>query len=293
MFRVLSDEEAKKVTRWKAPELSNQAGHIAATRKEVMSRLNADSDAMQQEGKRAKPLATGTRKNTPVAKSKKTTSAELASKPAKTVKKKKVQTASIPVPHPSADMMQTSYDEGYALGYGEGLQKGSDEGQQKGLEEGHSLGFAEGNSALHQKSIGQLNAIITKLGQANPAFSDEALEQELLQMSLDIARLVIRRELSTSPEALMGLVKAGLEQLDVSDEQADCTVHLHPLDAQLLRDVIDSSDHAEIIDDPSLEQGDCVVKCGASTVHAGAEDWLNIAAGQIGLLDKANDADSD
>jgi flagellar assembly protein FliH len=292
MFRVLSDEEAKDVIRWKAPELSGSAGRVAATRPEVLTRLSRVDMPRQQAGaglNRQQPVlqdvtsapalqsAMSMSRAAEVARSMGTaTAAQPDTRPVGSA-----TTSAFPMAHPSADMLQSSYDEGYARGYDEGARNCATDGYSKGREEGHAAGFAEGNAALHLQSIAQLQTVIAELSNTASAVLDPSVEEEVLQMSIDIARLVIHAELQTSPELMVGLVQAGLSQL-AEQTSVQHRVRLHPLDARIVRQAISGSE-LEIIDDASLAQGACRVESNASTVHAGVSDWLDQAAAQLGL----------
>lgn len=292
MFRVLSEEEARKVTRWKAPELATHAGHVAATRTEVLSRLATDSERMQRDGSKAERLARAAESHTsaPALQSGLTLPnmpmAEISaasSSPVNAESANKAPTTSVPSPHPSADMLQTSYDEGYTRGY--------EEGRTSGLQEGHAQGVAEGNADLNQQSVRQLQTVIGELQDSGTDILNDSVESELLKMSLTIASMVIHAELKTNPEAIVGVVRAGLEQLSESTT-TQRKVHLHPLDAQLVRQAMMNEELLDIVEDASLEQGDCIVESKSSTVHAGVDDWLQMAAATFGLSTARDEAES-
>jgi len=272
MFRVLSDEEARKAVRWRAPELNKGSARVANTRQVVSSLrqpVNQDIDTLLS---RASLNKTTPQKHTsapelqashPIAASN-LSAFNQSSEPAAQAAS---ATANIPLPNPSADMLQTSYDEGY----------------NRGAQEGHARGFAEGNSALHQQTVTRLNGVIAALNQSNNLANDAALEQEVLQLSLEVARVILHREISVEPEALGTLIKHGLEQLPGSNDVMR-SVRLHPLDAKVIRDLLNDTNNLEIVDDANLSPGDCVVESASSVVHAGIDNWLQSMASQLGIL---------
>jgi flagellar biosynthesis/type III secretory pathway protein FliH len=168
-------------------------------------------------------------------------------------------TANISLPNPSADMLQASYDDGYAKG------------------------FAEGNAALHQQSVKELQSIIDGISLSASDYRNEALEQEVLAMSLKIAGLLVRHGIDVDKNALYQLVCLGLEQLPSMTSDAK-RVHLHPLDANVVRELLEHNANVQVKDDIALERGQCRIESGASVVHAGIDDWLNSLAKQLGLL---------
>ncbi|NND91568.1 MAG: hypothetical protein HKN42_11965 [Granulosicoccus sp.] len=290
MFRVLSEEEARKVKRWQAPELSAPAGELAATRQEVMSRLSAGSEDVPGERGQAvslpvrEELTSAAALQSAVAPPARSGSAEpgaasqIAGQAVDTTASR--STTSVPMPHPSADMLQSSYDEGYSRGF--------EEGKLSGVAEGHARGFAEGNADLQLQGVAQLRAVIAEFERSQQANLDESVECELLQMTVDIARLVIHEELTSNPEALGSLVKAGMNQLTATSA-TQTTVRLHPLDAQIVRQVLQDEELLDILDDATLARGACIVQSGPSTVHAGVEDWLDKAAEQVGLATRVQE----
>ena len=282
MFRVLSEEEASKAVRWRAPQLNNGSTKVANTR-QVVSSLTQPPHQDIGNLMADVPLTTATpRTHTsapelqashPVAAANMSPSAHSPKLDASAVS----ATANLPLPNPSADMLQTSYDEGYA----------------RGTKEGQARGFTEGSAALHQQTVVRLNGVIAALNQSKIATNDTALEQEVLELSLEIARVLLRREIGVEPEALGSLVKQGLQQLPSSNGGMR-SVRLHSLDAKVIRQLLIDTDNLEIVDDPDLAQGDCIVESASSVVHAGLDDWLENMASQLGIFPKSeNVIDSD
>lgn len=221
MFRVLSNEEARKVTRWHAPDIP------VSDNDSPVRTVSASSDVT-----RKNPLASST------------------------------VTAGVDLSDVSVDAVQASYDEGYAAG------------------------FAESNAARHDNAIKQLRKIVSELSASASCFSDRLLEMEIVGLSMDIARLVIKRELSTDPALIQDIVSAGLNQLPELNASVRF-IYLHPLDAAVVRDVIEEQDGIQVLDDSKLEKGACRIESGASVLHAGIDDWLAVIGAQLGL--PAND----
>lgn len=273
MFRVLSEEEARKAVRWRAPELNQNTAQIANTRQVVSSLAQPENQDIEKLLARASLKTTMPQTHTSAPELQAShpidASSVLSSKDTLEPEVSVSTTANIPLPNPSADMLQTSYDEGYALG----------------RDEGQARGYAEGNAALHQETVVRLNGVIAALSQSKIASDDSALEQEVLALSLEIARVLLRREIAVQPEALSTLVKQGLQQLPSAND-AMRRVRLHPLDAKITRDLLADTAKLEIVDDPDLAQGDCIVECASSVVHAGLDNWLENMASQLGILPK-------
>ncbi len=234
MFRVLSEEESSKVVRWKPPEIPSVASGAISQSTTVTPLLGSASlKRFASSGASASPrldlLAAG-----------------------------KVMNENTPIATASADMLQTSYDEGY----------------EKGL--------ADGSSTKQQKHVKELGDIFLALKNAVYTAEDTELEQEIIGLSMDIAKLVIRQELSIEPALIAQLVKAGLQQLHTHKAETSC-VYLHPDDAECIRRQVSLQSDFTLSDDPSLERGSCRIESGASIVGVGVEDWLQGVAAELGF----------
>ena len=88
------------------------------------------------------------------------------------------------------------------------------------VREAHAAGVREGEAAGRQRAAAELQPVIDRLARAieeigglRARLRAEA-EADLIQLSLAIARRVLRRELAIDPEALHGLVLGALEKLE-------------------------------------------------------------------------------
>lgn len=263
MFRVLSDDESKKVTRWQAPELSSGTAVVANTRQQanpqqpdndagirsLLGSLDLKPGYLQAQGS-APRLQSGR----PI---------DVLANGAIVQGLNLNNSSADEVSQVSAELLQSSYDEGYSRGY------------------------AEGNAALYQHSVKELNSIISALTAANERTGDVDLEDELISLSLDIAKLVIRREINLAPEIMHGIVTAGLDQLAANSIAQ--RVYLHPLDANIVREQLTVDSVVRIIDEPSLSRGAVRIESGSSVVNAGIEDWLKIVSAQLGLISEVDE----
>ena len=271
MFRVLSDEESRKVTRWRAPEIAPGSAVVANTRQQARLGLAPDDKDVRpllgsKSLKPAKPQASGAPPRLQTINDHDVFAdlavADMHHNPAaKESEESEEYDSVVRAPMASPDMLQTSYDEGYARG------------------------FAEGNAALQQHSIKELKQIISAIADASTYQDETDLEEAVVSLSLDIARLVIRREIKIDDRLMLDIVQAGLEQLP-GGTRNQRYVKLHPLDANVVRRHVSDNPDVQIIDDPALERGACRIESGASVIHAGIDDWLNNMAVQLGLEDE-------
>lgn len=156
-------------------------------------------------------------------------------------------------------------------------QQAHDEGFQKGKDEGYQAGFKEGQKKAASEAQ-RLGKLAGKLDDALKAL-DEAIADEVLALAVELAREVIRQEITARPEALLDVVRAALAQLP----HQHAAIYLHPEDASLLRSYLgDQLTHAghRIHEDFKLSRGDCILEAGSSQVDGTvAVRWRRVIAG--------------
>ncbi len=142
-------------------------------------------------------------------------------------------------------------------------QQAHDEGFARGLAEGR----AQAQEALQQR-LGEIEGLLDRLAQPLEDLDDE-LEGQLVEMTIAMAKQLIRRELRTQPDEIIAVVREALVVLPAASR---CLrVRLHPDDAVLVREVLQHGEgHSgwSIEEDPLLERGGCVVQGEHSEVDA-------------------------
>lgn len=155
------------------------------------------------------------------------------------------------------------------------------EGFAKGKEEGYRAGFAEGQSrplAEARRLAGAANKLERALGDLESTVADD-----LLALAIELARAVLRQELTARPETLLNVVHEALEQLP----HQHAAIYLNPEDAALLRSLLgDHLTHGghRLHEDPSLARGDCILEAGGTQVDATvAMRWRRVLEG-LGIV---------
>ena len=142
----------------------------------------------------------------------------------------------------------------------------------------YDLGFELGKKEALQSVQQDMLEKISQLDQLNNAirtpFSDlsHQVTEELATLAGAIARQLVRRELKTDPEAILGVVRETVSSLAINAEEI--RVHLNPEDAQLLRELTQLSDGDNnwlVVEDPTLMRGDCKVTTQDSFINASLE----------------------
>ena len=160
-------------------------------------------------------------------------------------------------------------------------QQARDEGFRKGLEEGIQAGTEKGKREAQGKIQAEAQKLTDAANRLEAALQqlDEKVATELLALATEIAREVIRQEISARPESLLALVRDALAVLP----HQHAAIYLNPEDASLLRSYMgDQLSHAghRIHEDFKLGRGDCILEAGGSQVDATvAMRWKRVVEG--------------
>jgi flagellar assembly protein FliH len=156
-------------------------------------------------------------------------------------------------------------------------QQAYEEGYEKGKQEGFEFGHKEGlNQAKHE-----LQRYTTKLDRLLETFEqplhnlDNQVEKELLALVIAIVKQLVRREVKSDPNLIVGVVREALSVLPISSRNV--RLLLHPEDAELVRDVYALGDTEvgwHLIEDPVINRGGCRVVTDTSQVDATLESRL-------------------
>ncbi len=153
---------------------------------------------------------------------------------------------------------------------------------QEGFNKGQQAGVASGQQQSEQ-ALQSLSSILDAL--ATPLkYVDEKLEEELVNLTVSIAKQIVRRELKTDPAQIVAVVKESLSFLPSSAENV--RVYLNPEDAELVRKImpVNAGERKwDVFDDPVLNRGSCKVETDSTVVDASFESRIaSIAAAILG-----------
>ena len=127
-------------------------------------------------------------------------------------------------------------------------------------EQGHAEGKSEGERAAQIQLapvLQSFQSIVSELNSQKQRVRDAA-EEDVVKLSIAIAQRVLRRELTTDPEAILGLVKAAMAKLNAREMRR---LRLSPSDAAVVetnRANIDLPSSLEIARDNSLTPGSAI-----------------------------------
>lgn len=142
--------------------------------------------------------------------------------------------------------------------------------------EGYEQGMAEGRRAARdelQRQLQHLRKLCDAL--ARPLEDvDVAVERQLAELAMLVARGVLQTELRLQPEHLLNVVRKAIGALPAATTGIDVVVH--PQSAALLRDGLTEAEERgwRIVEDPQLKPGDCRVAGADSRIDASIETRL-------------------
>jgi len=143
--------------------------------------------------------------------------------------------------------------------------------------------FDEGYKVGLEKAAQDLDIFRESLSKFMSAKQDvfEYIAPDILEISVDIAKKIIKKELETDPQVLINIIIDVLRS--VSKSEPKITIRVRPQEVQFIKDTlpnityqygIDSS--INIIADPSMQEGDCVFQTNNGIVDASIDTQVEI-----------------
>lgn len=162
--------------------------------------------------------------------------------------------------------------------YAEAFEEGRREGHAAGFGEGRSEGLAQGQAEAAEWAR-RMRGLLDGLAQPATELDDD-VEQELVSMILCLAQQVIRRELQVQPGEIVGIIREAIALLPMSARKVK--VQVHPDDAAFIREVLGEGGNAwQLVDDPGVTRGGCIVNTARSRVDATLEHRLAALAADL------------
>lgn len=164
----------------------------------------------------------------------------------------------------------------------EEIQRLREQAHREGHDAGYSSGHAEGLAAGQTQAEAAGRAEALRLAQVVEnlerciADLNQGVADDLLGLSIEIARQMVRQTVAIRPEVLLGVIREALAQLPL----LHAAIHLHPEDASLARlragDQLAHAGH-RIHEDPALKRGDVIIEAGGSHLDASlAARWRRV-----------------
>lgn len=182
---------------------------------------------------------------------------------------------------------QSSFSEGHAQGYAEGYAQGHAQATLEGQRQLNDYISNEGKVAAEAMAGLFANA------QAQLAESEQAMAQGVLQLACEIARQVLRHEMSSNPNALQPVIREALSVLAIDSKAA--LVRMNPLDMEVLSEVLRqefSNLSLTLLPDTTISRGGCLVEAAGTVVDGTVEQRWRKTVATLGLEARWEDADA-
>jgi flagellar assembly protein FliH len=170
------------------------------------------------------------------------------------------------------------------------------------LQEGYAKGFADGQAEGRAQALGeaqqQVRAFLDNQGQdtarqlaalvesahAQLDAAQQVAARGMLELACELARQVLRHEISVNPNVLLPVIREALTPL-IADSKST-VIKLHPQDMDMLQDVL-RADYPNLpltlLADDSIGRGGCLIQSAGTQIDGTLEKRWARAVGQLGL----------
>ena len=162
------------------------------------------------------------------------------------------------------------------------------EREQRAFARGQAQGYQAAQKEAQQQQQSYKDQVERVLNELRARFSEletQAADQ-LLEVGLEIARQVVRRELAVRPDALLPVVREAVTA--VIEQHAQPRVYLHPHDYEIIRADLEADGTfkgCRFIPDASLARGGCRVDTHQTEVDATVQNRWRRGVDALGLDD--------
>lgn len=157
-------------------------------------------------------------------------------------------------------------------------QSAHQEGHSAGHQQGYEAGFKQGMSDALEK-VNRIQSVLSSFDQELQRL-DQEISQDILSLSLAIAKQIIQQAIAVRPELLLSVVREAIGQLPAFNQHAHLV--LNPTDAILVKEHMgDQLEHTgwKIIEDPRIERGGCEIETTNSQVDASLSNrWKRVVS---------------
>ncbi len=177
------------------------------------------------------------------------------------------------------DLAQAARDDvvrtqAFAEGFAQGRAHAAVEAEQRMVE----YTRVQGQDAAHRL------AALLAAAQAQVEQARQTMAQGVLELSVEIARQVLRHELSVNPNVLQPVVREGLAVLAADNQFA--TIRLNAIDVEVVREALGAVFEGlalKAVADASVKPGGCIIESAGTVVDATLQTrWRRVVA-KLGL----------
>ena len=150
--------------------------------------------------------------------------------------------------------------------------------QREAWDEAFQKGYAEGVSAGKEEAERRIERLDLLLRALARPFDDldDAVEKQLVELSMTVVRQLFRREIRLDPTHVIGVVRQAVQCLPMASRNVH--VHLHPEDAALIRESLSPAEGEpawSVVEDPLMARGGCRISTENANIDASTETRLN------------------
>lgn len=167
------------------------------------------------------------------------------------------------------------------------IERRRQQGYDAGFAQGKQEGIKAGQAQFNQQAL-QVSQIASQLSKPLEELDDEIVN-ELVTLSMTIAKHMVRREISTNPGEIVAVVREAAATLPAASRTI--RIFLNPEDATLLKEALSITEQSawELVDDPSLTRGGCRLETENAQLDASLEHRLAAVVAQIMGGERAGD----
>lgn len=169
-------------------------------------------------------------------------------------------------------------------------QSGIAKGFEDGFAQGHAQATLEGERKIAEyirnegQQAAQRFANLFAAMQQQILLAEQNIAQGVLELACEVARQVVRRDLSVNPNAVLPVIREGLGLL--LSEGKTTVVRMHPLDMEVLAEDL-RTEFADLslnlVPDSNLSRGGCAVECAGTVIDGTVQRrWQRVVA-SLGL----------
>ena len=148
--------------------------------------------------------------------------------------------------------------------------------------EAYEKGFSEGERAGRETGEKMVEAVLKQYTQTLEELKGlrrsllTGSEREVVRLSLEVAKKVVKREVCVDEELILALVKVALSRLA---DQSIMTVRVNPKDCQSILHFRESPGHRDswhdgikLVEDPLITRGGCLIETDSGVIDARVEE---------------------
>ena len=147
--------------------------------------------------------------------------------------------------------------------------------KQSAFEEGYRKGLEQAKADIDNFRVN----IVKFMGATKEVF--EYIAPDILEISIDIAKKIIKKEVESDPQVLINTITEVLKTISKNEQRID--IRVRPQNAQFIKDTLPTVTYQygieakiNIIADPSVEEGGCVFQTANGIVDASVDTQLEI-----------------